>query len=359
MIVLGIETSCDETAVALVTRKPDGSPKLLANNVLSQFDIHAEFGGVVPEIAARSHLTTLDHLIEKTLHEAGLEISDITLIAATAGPGLVGGLMVGVMTAKAIAAATAKPWLAINHLEGHALTARLTDDIGFPYLLFLVSGGHTQIIKVAALGKYERYASTIDDAIGEAFDKTAKLLSLPMPGGPSVEQAAAIGDPRRFDFPRPLQGKATLNMSFSGLKTAVRQQARALSPLSRDDINDICASFQFRIAQIMADRAKKAMARFENETADQQHRKLVIAGGVAANREIRQTLETVCYEAGWELIAPPIHLCSDNAAMIAWAGLEKFEQGEVSVLDLAPRSRWPLDERTDSIIGSGRRGAKA
>lgn len=351
--VLGIETSCDETAAAIVQRGVSGEPEIISNIVLSQIKEHAEFGGVVPEIAARAHLSALDRIIAQALQEAGLELGDLSGIGVTAGPGLVGGLMVGVMTAKAMCASRDLPFLAVNHLEGHALTARLTDDVAYPYLLLLVSGGHSQIIRVNGLGDYRRLASTIDDAVGETFDKTAKLLGLGFPGGPMVEKAAAKGDAKRFRFPKPLQGQATLNMSFSGLKTAIRNEAQKLVPLTDQDIADLCASMQSTIADILASRCERAILEYGEGTQT-----LVVAGGVAANREIRARLETIAGENGFTLIAPPLKLCTDNAAMIAWAALERFEAGNRSPLDLVPRSRWPLDEESETMLGTGRKGAK-
>lgn len=350
--ILGIETSCDETAAAVVCRDETGIPRILSNIVLSQIEDHAEFGGVVPEIAARAHLSALDQIIKQALSEANTTLDDIGGIGVTSGPGLIGGLMVGMMTAKAISASRNTPFLGVNHLEGHALTARLTDNIEFPYLLLLVSGGHSQILRVDGLGQYKRLATTIDDAVGEAFDKTAKLLGLGFPGGPNVEKAAAGGDPTRFKLPHPLKGQDTLNMSFSGLKTAIRTQAQKLEPLKQQDIADLCASIQKTIADILADRCKRAMK--DNSEIKQ----LVVAGGVAANSEIRARLNSLCEEENGRLIAPPLNLCTDNAAMIAWAALERFELGEVSDMTLSARSRWPLDEDTASMIGSGKKGVK-
>jgi len=359
--VLGIETSCDETAAAVVARGADGAPVILSNVVLSQVEEHAAFGGVVPEIAARAHVEALDGVIEAALTEARLTFQDIDGIAATAGPGLIGGLIVGLTTAKAIAAALKKPLLPVNHLEGHALTARLTDELEFPYLLLLVSGGHTQIVHVAGVGRYERWASTIDDALGEAFDKTAKLLALPYPGGPSVEEAAANGDPARFAFPRPLKGEARPDFSFSGLKTAVRRTATELAPLSSQDIADICASFQAAVTETLVDRVARSLSRFKKEHSKVVRPALVVAGGVAANAAIRQALQALCREQGFRLVAPPLRLCGDNAAMIAWAGLERLEKGLAAkdAFDFAPRPRWPLDEKSEPLIGAGKRGAKA
>ena len=352
MYILGIETSCDETAASVVTRNSDGEPQLLSNVILSQIDEHSEFGGVVPEIAARAHLSAIDHIIMAALDEAGLDLSMIDGIGVTSGPGLVGGLMVGLMTAKALSASRGVPYLGVNHLEGHALTARLTDEVSYPYLLLLVSGGHSQIVRVDGLGSYTRLATTIDDAVGEAFDKTAKLLGLGFPGGPNVEKAAKTGNASRFKFPMPLRGQETLNMSFSGLKTAIRTQAQKLVPLSDQDIADLCASMQKTVAEILANRCERAMTQCEGIDT------LVVAGGVASNTEIRARLDALCEQNNYKLIAPPLKLCTDNAAMIAWAALERFERGEKSDISLAPRSRWPLDGSTESVIGSGRKGAK-
>ncbi len=359
-LVLGIETSCDETAAAVV-RLDERGPAILSDIVLSQIEEHSAFGGVVPEIAARAHIEAVDGVVRAALDEAGVALEEINAIAATAGPGLIGGLIVGVMTGKAIAAAVGKPFLAINHLEGHALTARLTDGLDFPYLLLLVSGGHTQIVLVSGVGRYERWGTTIDDALGEAFDKTAKLLSLPYPGGPSVERAAASGDAHRFAFPRPLRGETRLDFSFSGLKTAVRQQANALAPLSEQDVANICASFQTAVMETLAERVGRSLDRFRDAHPDVAAPALVVAGGVAANKAIRATLDTLCAARGFRLVAPPLRLCTDNAAMIAWAALERMRAGLVDdeTTSAAPRPRWPLDSLAEPMIGSGKRGAKA
>ncbi|WP_287225286.1 tRNA (adenosine(37)-N6)-threonylcarbamoyltransferase complex transferase subunit TsaD [Mesorhizobium sp.] len=361
MRVLGIETSCDETAASVVALDGVGAPKILSDIVLSQIEEHAAFGGVVPEIAARAHVEALDGIIEAALADSGVDLADIDAIAATAGPGLVGGLIVGLMTAKAIAAAANKPLIAINHLEGHALTARLTDGLDFPYLLLLVSGGHTQIVAVRGVGDYQRWATTIDDALGEAFDKTAKMLGLPYPGGPNVEKAAATGDAARFAFPRPMKGSAQPDFSFSGLKTAVRQAATAIAPLSDQDVADICASFQAAVADALDDRVSRALNRFRQEFPSELKPALVVAGGVAANRTIKTTLEALCEKAGFAFVAPPLKLCTDNAAMIAWAGIERLRAGisGENTADFVPRSRWPLDSISAPMVGSGRRGAKA
>lgn len=351
--VLGIETSCDETAAAVVRRLDEGRGEILSNVVLSQIDEHAEFGGVVPELAARAHLSSLDHIIQRALDEAGLDLSQLAGISVTGGPGLIGGLIVGLMTAKALAAASKLPFITVNHLEGHALTPRLTDHIEFPYLLLLVSGGHTQILTVNGVGDYTRLATTIDDAVGETFDKTAKLLGLGFPGGPKVEAEAQAGNADRFSLPKPLHGQETLNMSFSGLKTAVRNQAEKLAPLNSQDVSDLCAGLQSTMAQILADRCSRALSQ-----SGAGLNTLVVAGGVAANSAVRNALETVASEHAARLIAPPPHLCTDNAAMIAWAGLERLARGERSLPTQSPRSRWPLDERSGTIFGSGKKGAK-
>ncbi|MEK1902108.1 MAG: tRNA (adenosine(37)-N6)-threonylcarbamoyltransferase complex transferase subunit TsaD [Rhizobium sp.] len=363
--ILGIETSCDETAAAVVERDAEGRSNVLSDVVLSQLDEHSAYGGVVPEIAARAHVEALDELIDEALKRANVSLSDVDAIAATSGPGLIGGLLVGLMTGKAIAKAAGKPLYAINHLEGHALTARLTDGLSFPYLMLLVSGGHTQLILVRGIGEYERWGTTIDDALGEAFDKTAKLLGLPYPGGPAVEQMAQGGNADRFNFPRPLVGEARLDFSFSGLKTAVRQAATEIAPLTDQDVADICASFQKAISRTMKDRIGRGLQRFKTEfpttfSATGEKPALVVAGGVAANLELRGTLQALCDKNGFRFVAPPLHLCTDNAVMIAWAGLERMAKGVApDDLDVQPRSRWPLDSRAVTMLGSGKRGAKA
>ncbi len=360
LTILGIETSCDETAAAVVTRSADGTGHIAADVVLSQLDEHSAYGGVVPEIAARAHVDALDSLIEEALLRSGKTLGDIDAIAATSGPGLIGGLIVGLMTGKAIARASGKPLYAINHLEGHALTARLTDGVEFPYLMLLVSGGHTQLVLIKGVGDYERWGTTIDDALGEAFDKTAKLLGLAYPGGPAVERAAATGDADRFPFPRPLVGEARLDFSFSGLKTAVRQTAQAIEPVSDQDIADICASFQKAVARTLYERIGRGLTRFSERFGAVNKPALVVAGGVAANAALREMLTALCDKHGFSFIAPPHHLCTDNAVMIAWAGLERMAAGFApDGLEASPRSRWPLDEQATALIGSGKRGAKA
>ncbi|WP_417409544.1 tRNA (adenosine(37)-N6)-threonylcarbamoyltransferase complex transferase subunit TsaD [Hoeflea sp.] len=360
MDILGIETSCDETAASVVRRHPDGSGEILSDVVLSQLDLHAAFGGVVPELAARSHVTTLDRLVRQALEESAVKLPDIDAIAVTSGPGLIGGLMVGLMTAKAMAMAAGKPFIGINHLEGHALTARLTDNVAFPYLLLLVSGGHTQIVLVKGVNDYERWGTTIDDALGEAFDKTAKLLGLGYPGGPAVEQAALKGEAKRFRLPVPMRKDPRLDFSFSGLKTAVRQMAEDQAPLSQQTIADLCLAFQTSVTASLDDRIAMALDRFAERFGTGSNPALVVAGGVAANKAIRATLEMRTAKAGFRFIAPPLHLCTDNAVMIAWAGAERLAAGlPADELDLAPRSRWPLDQTATAAIGHGKRGAKA
>ncbi|MEA1649281.1 tRNA (adenosine(37)-N6)-threonylcarbamoyltransferase complex transferase subunit TsaD [Nitrospirillum sp. BR 11164] len=343
MIVLGIETSCDETACAIV----DDARGIRANVVLSQLDEHRPYGGVVPEVAARAHLHYLDGLIRQALDEARLDLGQVDAIAATGGPGLIGGVIVGVMTAKAMAAARGLPFVAVNHLEGHALTARLTDDVPFPYLLLLVSGGHCQLLEVEGVGRYRRLGTTIDDAVGEAFDKTAKLLGLGYPGGPLLEKAAQKAtNPSRFDLPAPMKGRPDCDFSFSGLKTAVRRHVEQLSTPTEADVADLAAAFHHAVGQSLLDRCDRAIKAFKgrhsvNEQGGGQH--LVVAGGVAANKYLREQLAKLAAKRGLTFTAPPLALCTDNAAMIAWAGLERFRLGQTDSLDFAPRPRWPLD----------------
>ncbi|MFN4088548.1 MAG: tRNA (adenosine(37)-N6)-threonylcarbamoyltransferase complex transferase subunit TsaD [Alphaproteobacteria bacterium] len=339
MIVLGIETSCDETAAALV--RDDRT--VLAEAVLSQLDEHEPYGGVVPEIAARAHIDHLDGLIARVMLEAGLGYADLDGVAATAGPGLIGGVLVGATMGKAIALAHDKPFVAANHLEGHALTARLTHDLAFPYLLLLVSGGHCQLVAVEGVGRYRRLGTTIDDAVGEAFDKTAKMLGLGYPGGPAVEVAARSGDPRRFHLPRPMRGRPGCDFSFSGLKTAVRRAVESLPPglVPAQERSDLCAAFQAAVADSLADRCRNALAVF---LADHPSGgPLVVAGGVAANAYLRDRLAAVAAAAGVPIVAPPLRLCTDNAVMIAWTGVERLRLGLADPLDFAPRPRWPLE----------------
>jgi N6-L-threonylcarbamoyladenine synthase len=353
LLVLGIETSCDETAAAIVAREPDGSGRILSNVVLSQFDKHAVYGGVVPEIAARAHTESLDQLVVAALGQAGVGLDDLSGVAAAAGPGLIGGLIVGATTGKALALAAGKPFLAINHLEAHALTAGLTDGIRPPYLMLLVSGGHTQLLHVVGIGHYRRLATTIDDALGEAFDKTAKLLGLPMPGGPAVEKAALSGDSSRFNLPRPMAGRQDPNFSFAGLKTAVRHAATAIAPLSEQDVRDLCASFQAAVCESVTDRVQHAMHTVQPYFATCDQRPFVVAGGVAANRALRAALVGVAQDFGFAFYAPPLELCTDNGVIIAWAGAERLARGLVDGLDAPVRPRWPLDPNAAKAIGAG------
>ena len=347
MRVLGIETTCDETAAAIVTTADDGRGAILANEILSQIAEHAAYGGVVPEIAARAHVEVIDRLVARALAEAGLALDDIDGIAAAAGPGLIGGVIVGLTTAKALALVTGKPLIAVNHLEAHALTARLTDGIAFPYLLLLASGGHTQLVAVRGVGDYVKLGTTIDDAIGEAFDKVAKLLGLGYPGGPEVEREAKTGNPDRFALPRPMHGRPKPDFSLSGLKTAVRLEAERIAPLTPQDVADLCASFQAAVVDVVVDRTRMALRSFgdvaERPTA------LVVAGGVAANQTMRRGLQRLATEAGLRLVAPPVELCGDNGAMIAWAGLERLRLGLTDDLTAPARARWPLDERPEAV----------
>jgi N6-L-threonylcarbamoyladenine synthase len=353
MIVLGIETSCDETAAAVVQRGADGSGRVLSDIVLSQVADHAAFGGVVPEIAARAHVEALDGVVAAALSEARLGFAGIDAVAATAGPGLIGGVIVGLTTAKAIALAAGKPLLAVNHLEGHALTARLTDGLAFPYLLLLVSGGHTQLLAVEGVGDYRRLGGTIDDALGEAFDKAAKLLGLSYPGGPAIEAAARRGDARRFSLPRPLFGRPGADFSLSGLKTALRLAAEEVAPLSSADVDDLAASFQAAVVDVVRDRSANAMEMFAASVSPgvEGEPAFVIAGGVAANQAIRTALAEEASRRGFRLVAPPLKLCGDNAVMIAWAGAERLALGMVDRLDAPARPRWPLDETPHEAPG--------
>ena len=354
-IVLGIESSCDDSAAAVV----DGGRRVLASVVAGQGALHAPFGGVVPEIAARAHAERLDHCVETALAEAGVTLADIDAIAVTAGPGLIGGVMAGVMLAKGLAAGASKPLVGVNHLAGHALTPRLTDGVDFPYLMLLVSGGHCQFLLVEGAEQFRRLGGTIDDAPGEAFDKVAKLLALPQPGGPAVEtEAARAKDPARFTLPRPLLDRPGCDLSFSGLKTAVlRARDRAISDaggqgLRESDRADLCAAFQAAVAEVLAEKTRRALALHPVPV-------LAVAGGVAANQELRAALEGVAAQAGARFIAPPLRFCTDNAAMIAWAGIERWRLGARDGMDLMARPRWPLDEAAAPMLGAGKRGAKA
>ena len=347
MLVLGIETTCDETAAAIVRLRPEGDGEILADEVVSQTAEHAAYGGVVPEIAARAHIDHLDGLVRRALKNAGVALADLDGVAAAAGPGLIGGVMVGLTMAKGLALASQKPFVAVNHLEAHALTARLTDRLEFPYLLLLASGGHTQLIGVLGVGEYRRIGTTVDDAIGEAFDKVAKMLGLPYPGGPQVELAAALGNPRRFEFPRPMLRRPNADFSLSGLKTAVRLEVDRHPNPGERDIRDICASFQAAVVDVVVDRVRAGLKLFRE--ASGSPRGLVVAGGVAANGAIRGALTRFATESGLRMVLPPPRLCTDNGAMIAWAGIERFRLGLTSGMDFAPRPRWPLDPTAERV----------
>lgn len=353
--ILGIETSCDETSASVV--RGDGT--ILSNLVLSQLEEHRAFGGVVPEIAARAHLDHLDNLIRGAMDDAGLSFCQLSGVAATAGPGLIGGVMVGMVAGKAIAAAHDLPFMGINHLEGHALTPRLTDDIAFPYLLLLISGGHTQLLVVEGVGQYRRLGTTLDDAAGECFDKSAKIMGLPYPGGPQVQKIAAEcldaqKAIKRFSLPTPMKGREGCDFSFSGLKTAVRMHVEAMpeGALDRACIADLASAFQNSMAAVMCDRVKNAIRLFKQEYRP-QNPTLVISGGVAANAAIRSGLEALMRAESVSFYAPPLSLCSDNAAMIAWAGVERLRLGYVDPLDFAARPRWPLDPDAPARHGAG------
>ena len=345
-LVLGIETTCDETAAAVIERQADGSGRILSNIVRSQIDEHAPFGGVVPEIAARAHVDMLDGIIRAAMKEAQTGFKQLSGVAAAAGPGLIGGVIVGLTTAKAIALVHGTPLIAVNHLEAHALTPRLTEPVPFPYCLFLASGGHTQIVAVLGVGDYVRLGTTLDDAMGEAFDKVAKMLDLPYPGGPQVERAAAHGDPQRFVFPRPMAGRADANFSLSGLKTAVRNEASRIDPIEPQDVYDLCAGFQEAVLELTADRISVGLRLFQERFGPPTA--LVAAGGVASNQSIRNALADVAARAETKLIVPPPALCTDNGAMIAWAGAERLALGMVDDMETAPRARWRLDENTQT-----------
>ena len=350
MHVLGIETTCDETAAAIVRLRPDGTGEILADEVMSQIAAHAAYGGVVPEIAARAHVEIVDSLVARALRKAGMRAVDLDGIAAAAGPGLIGGVLVGLMTGKGIALAAGKPFLAINHLEAHALVARINGRLAFPYLLLLASGGHTQILAVKGVGDYERLGATMDDAIGEAFDKTAKMLGLPYPGGPAVEAAARDGDPLRFALPRPMIGRPNADFSLSGLKTATRQTAQAIAPLRPRDVADLAASFQAAVVDVIEDRMRVGLGRFRKSAGAATA--VVIAGGVAANGAIREAMGRFCAQAGVPLFAPPLNLCTDNGAMIAWAGMERLRRGMVDDLSAPARPRWPLDPKAERALNN-------
>lgn len=360
LTMLGLESSCDDTAAAVVRRSASGA-EVLASVVIGQTGLHDAFGGVVPEIAARAHAEKLDVAVRQALDDAGLTLNDMDAIAVTSGPGLIGGVLSGVMCAKGLSAATGLPLVGVNHLAGHALTPRLTDAIAYPYLMLLVSGGHCQFLIVRGPQDFTRLGGTIDDAPGEAFDKVARLLGLPQPGGPSIEREAMGANPKRFPLPRPLIDRDDCNLSFSGLKTAVLRTRDALvaefGGLTRADRADICASFQAAVCDVLADRMRRALARYLAENPATPC--VAVAGGVAANMAIRARLEAVAADLGAQFVAPPLKLCTDNAAMIAYAGIELFDDGIRHDLTLSARPRWPLDTSQAALIGSGKKGAKA
>jgi len=349
-LILGIESSCDETAASLITENEKGSPVILSNIISSQVDIHKEFGGVVPELAARSHMEKIDWIVQKAIDNSGCKVDDIDAIAATAGPGLVVCLSVGLSFGKALAASLKKPFIAINHLEGHALSPKLNSKIDYPYLLLLISGGHSQFLNVQDLGKYKRLGTTIDDALGEAFDKTAKLLGIEFPGGPQIEILAKKGDPKKYDLPKPIFNKGGCNLSFAGLKTAILRITKNIK--TDQEKFDLAASFQKTIEEILYKKTKIAFQEFEKQN-NPQKKIFVVAGGVAANQNIRTMLKNLCLEESYQSIFPPMDLCGDNAAMIAMVGLEKFKLNKFDNLDYPAKPRWPLDENAAFLKGAG------
>ncbi|MEJ1996898.1 MAG: tRNA (adenosine(37)-N6)-threonylcarbamoyltransferase complex transferase subunit TsaD [Maritimibacter sp.] len=359
--ILGLESSCDDTAAAILRHTPGQPPEILASVVAGQTELHEAFGGVVPEIAARAHTEKLDLCVDDAMEEAGIGLDALDAIAVTAGPGLIGGVLAGVMLAKGISAGTGLPLIGVNHLAGHALTPRLTDQAAFPYLMLLVSGGHCQFLLVEGDDDFTRLGGTIDDAPGEAFDKTAKLLALPQPGGPHVEREAQQGDAKRFKLPRPLLDRPGCDMSFSGLKTALLrtrdQLVEEYGGLRLQDRADLCASFQAAVSDVLAEKSRRAFA--EYMALNPAHPTFAVAGGVSANMTIRSALETVSAEFGATFLAPPLQLCTDNAAMISWAGIERFRAGQRDDMSLMARPRWPLDQTSPALLGSGKKGAKA
>ena len=361
LTILGLESSCDDTAAAVVRNSPGELCDILSSVIYGQLDLHQNFGGVVPEIAARAHAEKLDTCVEEALARAKVGLKDIDAIAVTAGPGLIGGVLAGVMCAKGLAAGSRKPLIGVNHLAGHALTPRLTDGVAYPYLMLLISGGHCQFLLVQGVDDFTRLGGTVDDAAGEAFDKTARLLGLPQPGGPSVETAAKTGDPARFKMPRPLLDRPGCNLSFSGLKTALRrsrdQIIEAKGGLATNDRADLCAGFQIAVADVLAEKSRRALLLYLNAGASAPV--FAVAGGVAANQEIRGRLKAVCHEFSVAFTAPPLALCTDNAAMIAFVGLERFRLGLCDDMRLSARSRWPLDQKSPALIGGGKKGAKS
>jgi N6-L-threonylcarbamoyladenine synthase len=349
-IILGIESSCDETAVAVIQENKQDTPQILSSIVSSQVDIHKEFGGVVPELAARSHVEKIDLIAKKAIDESGIKLEDVDAVAATAGPGLIVCLSVGLSFGKAIAASLNKPFIAVNHLEGHALSPKLNSKINYPYLLLLISGGHTQFLCVKALGKYKRLGTTIDDAVGEAFDKTAKLIGIEFPGGPKIEEYAKLGNPNKFKLPKPIINKGGCNLSFAGLKTAVLKIAVNLK--TKQEKFDLAASFQKTIEEILYEKSKIAFDEFRKINGNNNNL-FIVAGGVASNNKIREVLKNLSLKENFQPIFPPIKFCSDNAAMIAMVGLEKFKKKEFYKLDYPAKPRWPLDESAAYLKGAG------
>ena len=349
-LILGIESSCDETAASIISENDQGDPVVLSNIVSSQVDVHKEFGGVVPELAARSHIEKIDRIVKKAIDESGININELDAVASTAGPGLIVCLSVGLSFGKAFAASLNKPFIAVNHLEGHALSPKLNSQLNYPYLLLLISGGHSQYLSVKSLGNYKRLGTTIDDAIGEAFDKTAKLLGIEFPGGPQIEVLAKKGDPNKYDLPKPILNKGGCNLSFAGLKTAILKISKKIK--TDQEKFDLAASFQKTIIEILDKKTRIAFKEFENQV-NPKEKKFVVAGGVAANKEIRTMLINICKEENYKPIFPPIELCGDNAAMIAMVGLEKYKLKKFNDLDYPARPRWPLDENALFLKGAG------
>ena len=349
-IILGIESSCDETAASVITENEQGIPTILSSIVSSQVDVHKEFGGVVPELAARSHMEKIDLITKKAIIESGIKMEDIDAIAATAGPGLIVCLSVGLSFGKAVASSLNKPFIAVNHLEGHALSPKLNSELSYPYLLLLISGGHTQFLSVQGLGNYKRLGTTIDDAVGEAFDKTAKLLGIEFPGGPQIEIYAKKGNPKKYELPKPIFHKGGCNLSFAGLKTAVLKISKQIK--TDQEKYDLAASFQRTIEEILYKKTKIAFKEFKKINEIDEN-KFVVAGGVAANKRIREVLENLCKEEEFEAIFPPISLCGDNAAMVAMVGLERFKLSQFNELDHPAKPRWPLDEDAPFLKGAG------
>jgi N6-L-threonylcarbamoyladenine synthase len=349
-IILGIESSCDETAASIITENEQGTPIILSSVISSQTEVHKKFGGVVPELAARSHLEKIDLITKKAIEESGIKLEEIDAVSATAGPGLIVCLSVGLSFGKAIAFTLNKPFIAVNHLEGHALSPKLNSKLDYPYLLLLISGGHTQFLSVEKLGKYKRLGTTIDDAVGEAFDKTAKMLGIEFPGGPQIEEYAKKGDSNKYQLPKPIINKGGCNLSFAGLKTAVLKIAKQIK--SDQEKYDLAASFQKTIEEILYKKSKVAFKEFRNINGDKNNT-FVVAGGVAANKKIREVLTRLCDEEDFKAIFPPIDLCGDNAAMIAMVGLEKYKLKEFNELDYPAKPRWPLDENAIFLKGAG------